>query len=478
MSDFNRAIRSMFRKPMKSILLLCVVTFIGVFMVVGFATKNTNVNLQDNARQAIGASYQLELNMNNRRERLLELSEKLGEKEGEIDGYWQKQTESGQWLTGTDNEFETVFYEDVMKISEVDGISKFNITTLDTAVNPYNFKRIEDKNADQSYDLKGVHLIGNYSSNMDKNFVNGNVELIEGRHITNEDKDVCIISEELAKLNQLNVGDSIQFNDSHDLNKSEVYTANIIGIYKTSKPIPATITGDTYRSENTIFTDLRFPEKPSGHKDDPLFMTATFKVDDVNQYEEVKERILDTDINWERYDLLDDKGNLDTMSSNFNTLEETSNMMIIVITIASFIILTLIFIFWIKTRSKEVAIYMSLGLTKFNIIKQILIEALLVGIVALSISAIASIPVSKIAVNYIVDNQVQQMEEQQIMQQGQVSGYDENAGQSVKGTEVKITPFIYGTSFATILILEVLTVNVAGILIMKKKPKEILSEMS
>ena len=133
-------------------------------------------------------------------------------------------------------------------------------------------------------------------------------------------------------------------------------------------------------------------------------MTATFKVDDVNQYEEVKERILDTDINWERYDLLDDKGNLDTMSSNFNTLEETSNMMIIVITIASFIILTLIFIFWIKTRSKEVAIYMSLGLTKFNIIKQILIEALLVGIVALSISAIASIPVSKIAVNYIVDN--------------------------------------------------------------------------
>ena len=102
-------------------------------------------------------------------------------------------------------------------------------------------------------------------------------------------KMYALSQEELAKLNQLNVGDSIQFNDSHDLN-NWVY-ANIIGIYKTSKPIPATITGDTYRSENTIFTDLRFPEKPSGHKDDPLFMTATFKVDDVNQYEEVKERI-------------------------------------------------------------------------------------------------------------------------------------------------------------------------------------------
>lgn len=478
MSDFKRALRSIFRKPMKSTLLLCVVAFIGVFMVVGFATKNTNVNLQDNTRQAVGASYQLELNMNNRRERLLELSEKLGEKEGSIDGYWQKQTETGQWMSGTDNSFETVLYEDIMKISKVEGISKFNITSLDTAVNPVSFKRIEDKDADQSYDLRGVHLIGNYNSGMDKNFVNGNAELINGRHITKEDKDVCIISEELAKLNDLKIGDRIQFNDSHNTENSDIYSAQIVGIYKANKPIPATITGDTYRSENAIFTDLRFPEKPSGHKDDPLFMTATFKVDDVNQYEEVKKRILDTDINWERYDLIDDKGNLDTMSSNFNTLEDTSNMMIIVITVASFVILTLIFIFWIKSRTKEVAIYMSLGLTKFNIIKQLLSEVLLVGVVALSISAIASLPVSQIAVNYIVDNQVQQMEEQQTIQQGQVSGYDKDAGQSVKGTEVKITPSIYGTSFATILVLEVITVNVAGILIMKKKPKEILSEMS
>ena len=151
MSDFKRAIRSIFRKPVKSILLLCVVTFIGVFMVVGFASKNTNVNLQDNTRQAVGASYQLELNMNNRRERLIALGEKLGEKEGSIDGYWQKKTETGQWISGVDNSFETVLYDDIMKISKVEGISQFNITSLDTAVNPVNFKRIEDKDADQSY---------------------------------------------------------------------------------------------------------------------------------------------------------------------------------------------------------------------------------------------------------------------------------------------------------------------------------------
>ena len=97
---------------------------------------------------------------------------------------------------------------------------------------------------------------------------------------------------------------------------------------------------------------MRFPEKPSGHKDDP-YMTATFKVDDVNQYEKVKEKILDTNINWERYDLIDDKGNLDTMSTNFNTLEDTSNMMIIIITVASFAILTLILSFGLRVEPKK-----------------------------------------------------------------------------------------------------------------------------
>ena len=478
MSDFNRAIRSMFRKPMKSILLLCVVTFIGVFMVVGFATKNTNVNLQDNARQAIGASYQLELNMSNRRERLLELSEKLGEKEGEIDGYWQKQTESGQWLTGTDNEFETVFYEDVMKISEVDGLSKFNITTLDTAVNPYNFKRIEDKNADQSYDLKGVHLIGNYSSNMDKNFVNGNVELIEGRHITNEDKDVCIISEELAKLNQLNVGDSIQFNDSHDLNKSEVYTANIIGIYKTSKPIPATITGDTYRSENTIFTDLRFPEKAEGNKNNPLFAKAYFKVADVDEYASVKKAIKQVDINWERYDLIDNHGNLDTMSSNFHDLQSISNVLIWIIAGASFVILCLIFVFWMKSRVQEAGILLALGTSQIRILRQMLLEALMISLLALVLSYTAAPVLSSFMADYLVEQQIEQAKQQDMADEGKVAKPYEEAEQKVVDVQADITWEIILLDAVGVTLLIAISITTAGIIILRKHPRDILSQMS
>ena len=72
---------------------------------------------------------------------------------------------------------------------------------------------------------------------------------------------------------------------------------------------------------------------------------AYFKVEQVDEYEAVKERIQQTDINWERYDLIDNNGNLDTMASNFNDLEHISQMLLLIIASASFIILSLNFCF-------------------------------------------------------------------------------------------------------------------------------------
>ena len=43
----------------------------------------------------------------------------------------------------------------------------------------------------------------------------------EGRMITPTDKDMCVISEELAKQNNLKIGDKISFNDYHDTENSK-----------------------------------------------------------------------------------------------------------------------------------------------------------------------------------------------------------------------------------------------------------------
>lgn len=56
----------------------------------------------------------------------------------------------------------------------------------------------------------------------------------------------------------------------------------------------------------------------------PLFQRAYFKVGDINDYDKVKEEIKKVDIQWEQYDLIDNNGNSETMSSNFNDLGKSA----------------------------------------------------------------------------------------------------------------------------------------------------------
>ena len=150
--------------------------------------------------------------------------------------------------------------EDIQKIAEVPGISAYNITTGTMAANPVNFERIADADVDQNGDIQGVSLIGSLDMTMDSNVLSGNLSVKTGRMITGRDSDVCVISEELAAKNSLTIGDNLAFNDCHDREGSAIYEAEIIGIYQTRQKMAPYMSGDTYRSENVIFTDLRFPE--------------------------------------------------------------------------------------------------------------------------------------------------------------------------------------------------------------------------
>ena len=264
----------------------------------------------------------------------------------------------------TDHSFESLVREDIEKIAAASGISDYNITTVPTPVKPEGFSRIEDPDKDQTYDSKGVSLVGNRTMNLDSNVLNGVVTIKDGRMTVPQDQDVCVISEELALLNNLTVGDRIGF--SPVKREGPIQYAEIVGIYQVREPMTPYMSGDTYRSENIIFTNLDFPAK--AEQDSPLFEKAYFKVEQVDEYEAVKERIQQTDINWERYDLIDNNGNLDTMASNFNDLEHISQMLLLIIAGASFIILSLIFVFLDEKPNHEIGILMSLGISKLEIL--------------------------------------------------------------------------------------------------------------
>lgn len=482
MNSIQRAWRSVIRKPMKSILLLFVVLTVSLFLFSGMASQNASVQTQDVTRQAVGAGLRLDANEAYRSKQLTEISEKIGaDTEGFLDGVHQEKLETAygtQWITWTDNSFESLRIDDIEEIAAVDGISDYNITTSMTAVNPVNFSRVEDTDTDQSSDIGGVVLIGNLNMELDSNVLSGNVTIKEGRMVTENDMDVCVISEELAAQDGLSVGDILQFNDYHDPSGSTVYEAEIIGIYQTQQHMSPLMSGDTWRSENVIFTDLRFPEKAEGSENDPCFEHAYFQVGDVDQYDEVKAAVQDVDIDWEQYDLIDRNGDISTMSSNFNDLEKMSSLLIVVTVLASFVILFLIFLFWVKNRSREIGILLSLGTKKISILGQLFLEAILIAAFAFSISLIASPGVSNMAANYLVAQQVEQAELQKNADANKVLKSIDESEQTVTGVEVVVTGEMMAICGTGIVLLVGASVGAAGLSVLRKKPREILNELS
>jgi putative ABC transport system permease protein len=308
----------------------------------------------------------------------------------------------------------------------------------------------------------------------------GNIEVNEGRMITPEDTDKCVISRELAEQNGLKVGDVLSFNNWKDRESSTIYSAEIVGIYDSINGITPIMYGDSYRSENIIFTDLGFPEKPEGNEGSPLYQYATFVVENVNEYDEVKKKIQALNIGWERYDFIDNTGMSDVVAENFGELEEMSSLILVLVCVSGVVIICLVFLFWLKGRGHEIGIYLALGRTKRSILLQMLLEGVLVGSVAFLLATTAAPAVSKGIAGYLVEyQQVQQADEEQKDSNMVLTGNVENDDKSeVVGVTVEITGTVIFLSGVSVLGIIVVAISLACIPIVMQKPKEILSRMS
>ena len=124
MNLFQRAIRSCFRKPVKSLLLLLVVCIISLLFLSGMASRSANIATKDSTRQAIGAGFLLEYNPENRSQRVDEACQKISELypdgQGSYGGVHQEKLTvmgSESWTVTTDNSFESLKSDDIEKIA-------------------------------------------------------------------------------------------------------------------------------------------------------------------------------------------------------------------------------------------------------------------------------------------------------------------------------------------------------------------------
>ena len=152
--------------------------------------------------------------------------------------------------------------------------------------------------------------------------------------------------------------------------------------------------------------------------------------------------------------------------------------MILVISIASLFILVLIFLFWLKNRVHEIGVFLSLGISKFSILGQIWSEAVIIAILSIGLSFVVAPAVSQMTTEYLVEGQVQQAQEKEKNESGMVATDYVAPEQNVQNVNVSITPTLYLLDGTGVLFLITASVMVSGIVILKRNPKDILSEMS
>ncbi len=483
MNILQLSVRCLYRKWVRSLLLFFIVFVAAIFIYAGWACQSASIQIQNSSRQSVGASFRLEANESYRHKQIdvlaAELDKKVGKNmPGGLGGYFRKQLASGEWMTWTDNSFETLKLSDIEKIAETEGIRVYNITTTNTVVNPVNFTRIEDKDRDQTSDQKGVSLRGCRDMAYDFDVQQGNIVVREGRMVAAGDENVCVVSRELATQNQLQIGSVLEFNDWKEREASAVYAAEVIGIYDSIQKITQIMDGDSYRAENIIFTDLSFPEKAEGCENNPLYRTATFWVEDVDDYEAAGEAIRKADIDWQQYDLLDNSGMSDTMAENFSGLKSMSIMLLCLVLASSIFILLFVFLFWIKNRVCEIGILLSVGKRKSDIMLQMLAEGLIVGAAAFLLATCAAPYVAGMTADYLVGSQTELDREKEEANKGMVSVSEDVGEEMVVGVSVRIQGDVIALACISVMGVIAVSAGLSSFCVVAQKPKDILTKMS
>ena len=137
-------------------------------------------------------------------------------------------------------------------------------------------------------------------------------------------------------------------------------------------------------------------------------------------------------------------------------------------------ILFFIFIFWLRSRTHEIGILLSLGIARGKILLQIAAEAFLGGALALALSFLAAPAVSDAAAGYLTDWQAQQDELQAELDAGGTATEYQAPELTVTDVETELTPAMLLTDGLCGGALILLSTGVAGVLILRRKPADIL----
>lgn len=286
----------------------------------------------------------------------------------------------------------------------------------------------------------------------------------DGRALKEGDKYKILVHKELAKKNSWKLHDKVSlsiFKDEAYSDASQAKTFEIVGIFsgKTTEQYTG-LSSDL--SENMVFTDYYGSQRALGlSKDDEITTSMRLYVKDAQQLDKVKEDIKALDIDWSKYEIIKDSKAFEQASGAVLSMKHIIRLISALIVIGAIVVLTLILILWIRERTYEIGILLSIGFSKFRIMSQFILELVFISLPALIVALLSgSILISQLLGAIVTD-------ESAFVQGGL---YQQGFGLD------NITSLLQ--CYAVLIGIIVISVVAASATILVKKPKDILSKVS
>lgn len=256
---------------------------------------------------------------------------------------------------------------------------------------------------ESSKNLTGDFELDGYSSyEAMTDFVSGTYQVTEGQMITDFSSMECVISSELATLNEVAVGDTITLKNP---NTEATYDFVVTGIYKDNSD-----NNDSVRmysqSANKIITGSGVIEKLVS-EDSSLItsVTPSFILQNEESIDafttEVKEKGLG-----EYYTINTNLEELKNATKSIENVKTFATTFLVITLIISSIVLFVINMINIRERKYEIGVFRTIGVSKTKLTIQFILELLLVAVIMLVIGAVCGAFLSKPIGNSLLENEM------------------------------------------------------------------------
>ena len=409
MSIFNRAYLYIIRKKVRSSILFLIVTLISFFLLSGSVLNTTVNNISKNLYKDVNFRFNIE---------------SLDKSNKEIEKDTLKKIEELKGITTKNYIFSKPVNVEGKKVVQ----ENQNITLNDEIKNNSNL----------------VMLNGITASKSNIDFKSEVLKLEKGRHIEENDNNKIMIHEKFAELNHVNLGDKIKLSQ-----EGKTLELEVVGIYSGEK----TNTFNGLSSdfiENTVYTDYKSSQELSNLIANNKVTSVEYGVDDPTKLDDVIKIVENLRINNE------------LVTSSVESITKITNMIRIGSVVVGVVILSLILMFWVRERTYEIGILLSLGTSKVNLVLQFIVEVLLVTIFGLMIA----LGIEIATIKYLASNV------------GSI--FSEELPKTIADELMKIS--VNGIDIVNLVIvmiaIVIISVVVALLPILKMKPKKILTNIN